>query len=288
MSSKDPSWPPPFGGAPDLAIEMLRCIDRTREAFQLPLPTDSSVIARILEARPNPTLHARLNGLKRRSDFSSILDQLPKGTGDGPSAETCRDALKEDFQALITEARAANLPFVGPESRALLLLNQVERYDKAIHPLLHTLIGQFGMGTPNEPVPVVFCYALGTPVDALFTEASEVIGTRALELKPFSSTNDEDLLAYEQVLLFPDEADQFCAEFMRTKLNANIQGKVASFAINHRAVASVKDSWIDTFSLLIEGIPGKMKEKQMHVTAIGAYRAGFLVLGDDEFRLLKL
>jgi len=291
VSSKEPGWPPPFAGAPELAVAILRAIDRAREAFGLPLPSDSSVIARILDVKPNPTLQAKLMGLKKRSDFSGVLDQVLKGAGTSPSADTCRDALKEDFQALITEARAANVPLVGTDSRALLLLNYVHHYDKAIHPLLHTLIGEFGLGTPNEPVPVIFCYSLKTPVDALFTEASETIGTRGMELKAFSDTEDEDLLAYEQVLLFPDESEQwpcYYTNFIRTKLNIAIEGKVASFAINHHAVPQVKELCTELFRQSIEGIPQKMKEKQMQVNALHAYREGFLVLGDDEARLRKL
>jgi hypothetical protein len=298
VSSKDKNWPnPPLAGAPELAILILRAIADARQAFGLRMPFNSSVIAAILAARPNPTLSVKLAGLRQKSEFSSVLDQVLKGAGDGPSAKTCRDALQEDFKALIAEARKASeadpsLPLTGRDSRALLLLNYVHKYDKAIDPLLHELIGGFGLGPPDEPVPVIFCYALDTPVDALFTGASETIGTRAIELKPFDEADDEDLLAYEQVLLFPDESEQwacFYTNFLRTRYpDLHIEGKAASFAINHQADQKVKDMWTDAFRLQIKGIPQKMTEEEMYYNAMQAYRANFLVLGDDEAKLRKL
>jgi hypothetical protein len=291
VSSDETGWPPPFDEVSELAALVLKFIDETRKNFGLPPPYDSSVLAAILEAKQVPDWQAKQSGLQKRSQFRSLIDQAIKAEGSGPSADVCHTALQEDFQALIDEARSATPPLAGPESRVVLLLDNVHNYGKAIGPLLRDLIREFGLGIATEPVPVILCYALGTPAGDEFTKDVESITKHAIELKPFSDLGDEDLLAYEQVLLFPDKLDRNALEFtdfVRTRLQQELEGQVASYAFNHRAGAGDRDTWIQQFRWGIKGIPGLMRERRMQETAVGAFCSGVLVLGDDEARLAKL
>ena len=293
VSSDETGWPaPPFAETANLAAEILKAIDDARKVFGLPAPYASSVLEAVLQARQVPDRQAKQSGLTKRSQFRSLIDEAIRASGTGPSADVCREALQEDLRALIDEARAASLPLVGPHSRVILLLDDVHRYDQAIEPLLHTLIQKFGLGTATEPVPVILCYSLGTKqTDDLFTNASETIGSRAMELRPFSEDGDEDLLAYEQVLLFPNEENELAKYYtsrLLGKLNRAIDGKVASFVIKHNARPQDRELWSDQFRMRIEGIPKRMMEDDFYKTTVGACMGGFLDLGDDEARLRKL
>jgi hypothetical protein len=292
VSSDEPGWPsPPFNGIGDLAAEILRAIIYTRKTFGLPRLLNSFVLRSIISAKNLADLKTRLDSVTAGSEFQGILDQARAAPGEGPSPATCGEALQEDFEALIKDARTAGL--AGPESRVLLLLDDVDQYGKrVIVPLLHDVIKGSGLGTAAEPVPVILCYAKGTEQDGLFTEAKEAIGARELELKPFDDKTGEDLLALEQVLLSPDEADSFaaqCTGLLLSRLNKTIEGKVASFAINNKGVDKmIRDLWAMQFRLRFQGIPLNMKATEVYPIVIGACLQNFLVFGDDEARLRKL
>ena len=292
VGKADPDWPnPPFTEVSGLAIEILRAIDNTRKVFGLPLPLNSSILGQVIAAKDPSDLAQRLSACQKRSEFLAIVQAADVTAGHGPSAEVCHAAIQEDLQALINEARAAVPPLAGPNSRVLMLFDEVHRYDDAIHPLLRTLIKGFGLGSLSEPVPVILSYRFGTPADALFTEASETIGARALELQRFNEQDDEDLMACGQVLLFPDEASpdaSYYTERLLDKLKKKIEGKVASFAIRHGAEAKVKEIWSDQFRMAIEGSPLKLGGREFYQLAVGACLHGYLEFGDDEARLRKL
>ena len=147
------------------------------------------------------------------------------------------------------------------------LLDDVDQYGKeVIVPLLHDVItgDRAGhRGRSRSP------WSSATPKDRARTVCSstprKTIGAREVELKPFDEKADEDLLAYEQVLLSPDEKDgageSNTPSFLRRRRRRRSRGRWQVMPFNHRATQEVRAEWVETFRQFVGGIPGRMSDR---------------------------
>jgi hypothetical protein len=304
VSSDEPKWPtPPFAGAVDLAVEILRAINHARKGFGLEVPLQSKVVAKLLAVEPDSPLKAELAGVVSHDDFGDFLDSLRSHTSAAaaPTDKALRNGLRDDFRALIGEARASHPGIVRPENHVVLLLDDVDRYGKAVDPLLTWLTDVQGLGsvqtwspsgasTRTELVPVVLCFSLGYPGDQNLREAPDKRRFLKEELAPFQEKEDEDMLAYGEAMLFPDPR---CGPAQVTTKNLRqaqpgIQSQVVGFTYNPRADRRVVRSYTTRFRNYISGWPNKMREQVMWQLIECAYDANFLLIADDEAQLAKL
>ena len=111
-------------------------------------------------------------------------------------------ALREDLAALAADART-----LLPEARVLVLIDEAHRFDAAVGDLI-ALLGQHGLGTRADPVPVVFTFSVSrstqytSAVDALheFLESGRMY-LEKLDLGPMPDPR-EDPVPYQQFLLY--------------------------------------------------------------------------------------
>src|SRR5262249_33001463 len=136
------------------------------------------------------------------------------------SAKVVRQALQVDLSRMVADARANHPAVEQAKGRAIILLDEVHEYGRdVINALINDMIGRNGFGTQEEPVPVVMVFSLTGPVYTIlnpFTEKPPVEPWLRFEpLEKFRQDDDEDILAYEAVLLdggrwntfYPDVSD---------------------------------------------------------------------------------
>jgi hypothetical protein len=119
--------------------------------------------------------------------------------------ETVQLAASTDLGRLAAAARAAHPHVARANGRAVLLIDDVDASSVDLLYALHErLLGDHGLGTQEEPVPVVLALTFGGE-DNLLRDIAEGRSNRpwrVMPLRPFRA-DGEDLLAYEQVMLHP-------------------------------------------------------------------------------------
>jgi hypothetical protein len=119
-----------------------------------------------------------------------------------------REALQIDCKRLLSAARQhCGEPF-SERSQALLLLDNLD--EKCIELLADLIDGNgldgFGAGTDGLPIPVIMAVKWESKDDIRRKVAegrSDQAWLRSIQLEPFNQKTEEDLLAYEYVLLNP-------------------------------------------------------------------------------------
>ena len=147
--------------------------------------------------------------------------------------DACSEALTADLIALRDDARGKHAFIRDREGNVVVLMNDVHAYCEGTVYVLHRLITNFGLGSPEHVIPVVFTFKFGNEHDGTFDDTKEgdrrrsCFGT-AMELKPFQP--GEDMLAYQRILLqpyrhAPEEAQKrwFLELHRRPKLVASFQ-----------------------------------------------------------------
>jgi hypothetical protein len=295
VASKKKEWQPRNTG--QLAERILRAILTARKAFGLEKPTldKCATLYQLTRKAPYDGLDRDQASLFPSMVFEDILGHYTDTALelDGP---TLRNALQIDLLALLNEARDKH-DTVGPNSRVVLLLNRVHQYGNALDPLLTDLIKGYGLGEEYEPIPVALCYAKGDEsADETWREVVERGSKNWLlkELTGFRTDNNEHMLAYEQVLLHPDQddpKDQELKRILEERLHSpwtDIPTPVVPLAFKHAAGGDDLKHWSDLFEMAIKGIPELMRSNEMHMMIYFACWQQFVVEADDEMRLQRL
>lgn len=254
-----------------LARQLGAAILRTRKIFGLGPPAFSSL--RALLTAPLPELRAdpRLSAeLREHLAFAESID-----------AGAYALAMAGDLTELARAARAADAtsptPSLNAASRVVVLVDDVDRWDKAIEPFLGVLISTWGLGTEAEPVPVIMSFSLGSPAATLLRPVAErrdrARDFRTVQLERFGA--GEDMLAYEQVLLHP--FGPVVPEFSDVPW-------AFDFDVDPRVVAKVTQ----TFRKRIGGRPSKLGTEDFYSLAMMATSSDFVVPAQDEAVLQKL
>lgn len=270
-------WESPTAAVP-VSIEMLArqlglSIERTRAHFGLK-PREASPLALLLGAPPAAGLDAlrsdvRLpESLRGHLTFAESLDARAFALG-----------IADELAALARDARSADAaaaaPTLRPASRALVLVDDVHRWDKALEPFLDELITVRGLGTDDEPVPVVLSFSLDGPAATLLRPVAERrrAGWTTRKLERFAP--GEDLLAYQQVLLHPFGPVLPKFSDLRWVFHFNVDESL------------VRES-LEAFEDVIAGAPAELATRQFYGLMRVAKASGFVVAAGDEDVLEKL
>jgi hypothetical protein len=266
VASEIPGWTPPKNLA-QFAAQLMGAINTARSAFKLNHVSEhnSELLKLLLKKFGSLELeeyrNSNLLGPKVLERSESFKDGLVGVTD-------LREALKNDLHQLLREIRG--VPGANAGIRALVLLDQVERYDNALPPLLHELLDDFGLGTSDEIVPVVLVASLKTPADQFLGHWLEQgkPWLMRIVLAPFKE-DGEDMLAYQRVLLHPQ--------------NSPGADRVIPMAFNDDADEDVKAGFCKEFRAELRGIPEHLK--QLRLLSRFGLAGKFLKEADDETRL---
>jgi CHAT domain-containing protein len=222
--------------------------------------------------RDEAELLRRLAGAIRRTRTAYGLasrDGKLVGTLTATDQDAWREALTADLIALRDDARQTHALIAARPGNVVVLLNDVQEYGTAAPYLLQTLLTNFGLGAPNQVVPVVVTFRYGSAHDDTLLDTTEGEKRRScfgqpMRLDPFGP--GEDMLAYQRVLLqpyrnAPDAATKrwFLELRRRPKLVARVQEWFAKGTQGYPGKL-----WSDGFRVALEaatpdeanGIPG--------------------------------
>jgi CHAT domain len=235
VASDDPGWQPPqslqaFG-------EKLRfAIGEARRALHLGSGPEGQLAMllgdRSARGRGQPSLRREIEAEMR--------------PGGELTPVALRLAIQADLSRLVKDARKRHESIRRAEGRAVILLDLVEKYEKLLPDVIYQMLDGSGFGTSDEPVPAVLALAMGQPTTTVVKDALERIASRSwlyqLQLKPFDSETDEDLLAYSWILLNPppnafidrhvlnDRASMQVIHMVRLLMRTTFNGLPARFA----------------------------------------------------------
>jgi hypothetical protein len=188
--------------------------------------------------------------------------------------------MKLDLATLARDARAAHEPIRRANGRVVVLLDEVDQYDHAVVSLFDELLDGFGLGTAEEPVPVVLTFSLGGTMDHFLRAVVVERGiTRTwLDVRELTGflEDGEDLMAYELVLLNP----------FNPGLLPGLSDR--SWAFNPGAEEELRARWVSRFRRNLGGVPSALTDRVLYALVDAARDADFVVEADDEIRLARL
>jgi hypothetical protein len=254
----------PDGGLPqtclDLATEVLIAADRACRTLQLsPIDVNRSQVWLLKRAA------ADVAALAQHGELDAWVGQ-ELATAGRTTDYAVKLALQVDLARLAAAFRGIYPPAAGRAARVLVLLNRIELFGEA---LTAALLGDWadasGLGSPEEPVPLVFSFAFGTAADHIFTDwmpkarSQPWIIERAL--KPFAP--GEDMLAYQRVFMNPflpqllpgvsdvplavsDDADPRIVNIYERMFRLHGEGKPSAF-LNEKTFAIAKEAIADGY-----------------------------------------
>jgi hypothetical protein len=267
IASENPDWAPPKNLA-QFAAQLMKAIDTARTAFKLDPVSEanSELLKLLLKKHGSPELEEYRNSdliVGKVLELSQSFKEALVGVID------LKGALKSDLRQLLYKIRGAP-GGADASSRALILLDQVERYDNALPPLLHEMLDDFGLGTSDEVVPVVLVGSLKTPADQFLWPWLEQGKPWLMKIVLSRFKEDgEDMLAYQRVLLHPQ--------------NSPGPNRTLPLAFNDDADEEVKADFYREFRAALRGMPSQLK--QLRLLGGFALAGKFLKEADDETRL---
>ena len=257
-----------------LALEVLGAADIACQVLQIP-PIDSSQVVLLNEAAGDAAALLGNDEKKDENEKRVKLDTWVKREVQKKNAITDRAvklALQSDLALLAQAFREKYPPAPGPTPRVVVLLNRVELFGETLTTaVLSEWTDIAGLGTPTEPVPLIFTFALGTAADHIFNRwiAETSTKTWMIErpLKPFAS--GEDMLAYQRVFMNPFRGNRFPGVSDRP------------LAISDDASAEKVNTYEKMFRLFGKGMPGSFAMDDTFALAEVALADGFLVEMQD-------
>ncbi len=201
------------------------------------------------------------------------------------TARAIQTMLQEDLGRLVRAARAKHPAIARAKGLPIVLLDAIDKYDKD---LLNDLFNEKVLGTdgfgplPAEPgdtdrdlrIPSVLTFDLAGPALEILKSVVEARGARkwltVLPLRPFRSDDDEDMLAYERVLLHPHDPN----------LLPNFSGK--PLVVAETATADFLATWRQSLRQAFGGRPTALTDRMFYILAQLAESQGSLQVADDE------
>jgi hypothetical protein len=245
-----------------LAVELVGAADHACRVLQIPPVEQSQILL-----------------LKNGGDVAALI-QNPKlnlwvkreiETNGTVTTRAVKLALQVDLAQLANRFRAS-YPRPGHAPRIVVLLNRIEVFGEALTTsLLTEWADPSGFGTMEEPVPLIFTFALGGAADHIFRSwigdapARPWIIERALE--PFAP--GEDMLAYQRVFMNP----------FLLKLLPGVSD--VALAISDDANSETVDLCETMFRLHGEGMPVALTSEKTFAIAKVALKHGYLVQMQD-------
>lgn len=255
----------PPGTLPELEAALSAAIvTLARRALGLRSPQGGQLRAL---AAANPRAPEEAVGL--HSDVRDLL---------GPSEEAMAVALQEavqiDASALLDEARERYPSVFTEQSRMVLLLDNLGAKSAELlkQLVLGKVLSSFGVGTSAQPVPTILTVKYSTE-DDIRRQLSETgldqkwLGV--LKLQPFDSATEEDLLAYELVLLHPFRS-------------AGSRNAEQEWVFNRAATPEDWARGTAYFRTYLKGIPANFQQVMFDATVDAGVMASFLLPATDE------
>ena len=246
----------------ELAVQVLNAADLACEALEIPpIAAPMVLLCKDLPSLlKNPQL-LRVPLLKRELEMNGVTNKAIKR------------ALQADLAQLATAFRAKYPPPPGRIARVVVLLNRVERFGDALTTaLLSEWADPAGLGTPQEPVPLIFTFAVSTMADHFFNkwiaDAPSRRWIRERALKPFAP--GEDMLAYQRILM-----DPFQKELLPGVSNVPL-------AINDQAHPKTVEAYEKLFRRHCRGLPGAFLDVETYGHAEAAVEDEYLVAMQDD------
>ncbi|MEV4512631.1 CHAT domain-containing protein [Dactylosporangium sp. NPDC049525] len=118
-------------------------------------------------------------------------------------------ALRHDLARLAKDARSAHESVRAGGGHVVVLLDSVDQYAPDLFNSVFSkkMLNSFGFGDADEPVPVVLTVAKNPDAKQMVHDLVEQVArwkwAHALTLRPFNVAADEDLYAYNQIVLNP-------------------------------------------------------------------------------------
>lgn len=253
LIASNSGWTAPVN-AIELGTQIFLAISKVYRIFSLDPPLDSQML--LLNT-------LSIESLKYSDDLDKAIKielMLKKTITD----HVVHLALQKDLIRLANDVRK-NIPLLA-SGRVLVLLDAVDRYDKAIDSLFQEMLGPSGLGTADEPIPVVLAFSSYGPAQGKFKEYTENVQNsvwlRRTPLNPFEK-NGEDMLAYGTILLYPFRP-----------------GSVP-LVINESNESALKYCQ-DVVQIWLKGIPEKFAQSDFDDLAQVALRGEFLKEAKDE------
>jgi len=181
-----------------------------------------------------------------------------------------------DSDAILLAARLKYGTTFSAQSRLIMLLDNL---GKQCTPLLQKLVeardafGPFGAGSEERPVPVVMTVKYGTEGDIrrdLAERGSDQEWLDVLELRAFCQETDEDILAYEKVLLHPFRGP------------SSSKWTAQRWVFDRRTDPESWETWTGYFRKYLKGIPDNFNKIEFEMAVEAAVNAKFLVPAADE------
>lgn len=190
--------------------------------------------------------------------------------------ETVGLALQADLGLLAADARARHPVIARRPGRVVVLLDGIDDGAVELVEALHDrLLGDHGLGTADEPIPVVLAFAYASRDNLLRQIAEGQSGKPWLEVRELRAfqSDGEDLLAWEQVMLHP--------------FNLNLMPGVSDrpWVFNRELAPEYWDRYVARARNSLGGEPSVFVGDTFYAFLAGAEPGGFLKEADDE-RLL--
>jgi CHAT domain-containing protein len=253
-------------------------------------PGDFSSLAREI-GRAMMDLGMRVLGLE--SAHGTQLRRLAKANLDDPEqssglhddvreafdlgmASALHQALLLDSDALLRAARQKYGTTFSAQSRLIVLLDNLGKQCAALLKKIveeRDAFGPFGAGSKERPVPVVMTVKYGTEGDIrrdLAERGSDQEWLDVLELRAFCKETDEDILAYEKVLLHPFRGP------------SSSKWTAQRWVFDRRTDPQIWEAWTSYFRRWLKGIPANFYEIEFEMAVDAAVNAKFLVPAADE------
>ena len=212
----------------------------------------------------------------------AIWAELRRAQG-APTPRALSLAIQRDLGTLLDDATREIPYFRMSRAQIVVLLDNIEQYGSSLISRLVAKTGGIlnasGFGTPENPIPAVVTFSLGSVTDGTLrplTETNKIIRWLTTErLGPFEP-NGEDILACELVLLYPFVPD----------LSKGISD--TAWAFNDQVADAIREKWEERFRKQLKGIPVKLGSDIFYVLAEDATDDQFTVKADDEIWLRKI
>jgi hypothetical protein len=198
-------------------------------------------------------------------------------------------ALADEFRAVLRSLRQERIDagrtvpqwLDDPDrARAVVLLDNLDLYDEGFVSGLFELTNQGGLGSVEEPVPLVVSFSLDDgPASQVLRPIAEMPKPYAHVLRLQAFAPGEDILCYHRVLLHPFDDHLFVWEDLSSAAALAVDGSASAESVQKSEAYLRK---------LLKGRPAKLKTEFLYLAAREAKQKQYLVDADDREILREL
>lgn len=191
-----------------LAIDMLAAILEARERFDLDVTAPGPLVSELARwtGLSLDLTNADSAGIRRGRLGAFVAGCLDKEEEiDGTEVRgSLKEVLAEELKQLADDARATHPESFGPEHRVVAVLGGIGKWGEATTLLCQSLLGVHGLGTEDEPVPVLAACAINDAPEPLMRGLERAGSSTSIQYVHLGRlAGEEEIFAYQTVLLHP-------------------------------------------------------------------------------------